>query len=76
MGINQHCTKLCTKHLSEKDISDFKWMIERQYKANFVIDNLPALLKKNKSYDVEQSLEMGVPLGFEKVIIKRTCSFV
>ena len=68
MGIPKNCKHLCKQHLDKNDVINFKWMIERKYKANFVIDNLPALLKRNKTYTEDQSLEMGVPLGFEKVL--------
>jgi hypothetical protein len=37
MLVNQTCETLCRQTLSEDEINDFIWMIERDYKINWYI---------------------------------------
>lgn len=57
MGQNITCRHLCTKNLQAKEVENFKWIIQRDYSVNLVVDNLPALYhQSNRSH-------IGFPLG-------------
>jgi len=60
MGQTQHCSKLCTMEFDAEDVKNFAWMIEREYYANLVIDNLPAVYKSATG-----SSHVGYPLGYK-----------
>ena len=62
------CQKQCSVDLEPKDISNFKWMIERDYRVNFMIDNLPAITKEQLENDPgKDKIQIGFPVGFKDV---------
>jgi len=60
MNTTEHCQKLCTMKFDAEDVKNFAWMIEREYYANLVIDNLPAIYKSSTG-----SSHVGYPLGYK-----------
>eukprot|EP01017_Pseudomicrothorax_dubius_P028514 TRINITY_DN3389_c0_g1_i10.p1 TRINITY_DN3389_c0_g1~~TRINITY_DN3389_c0_g1_i10.p1 ORF type:complete len:515 (+),score=79.64 TRINITY_DN3389_c0_g1_i10:64-1608(+) len=54
------CQKVCQLDLTDKDVRDFRWMIDRNYRQNLVIDNLPAYVNRSGKHLI------GVPIGFKK----------
>lgn len=71
MRIDERCKTLCEKEMTSDDVKGFTWMIERDYKVNWMIDSLPALFNRtsiNDKYE-ETSTEIGFPLGFIKVFL-------
>eukprot|EP00357_Protocruzia_adherens_P027013 CAMPEP_0114990182 /NCGR_PEP_ID=MMETSP0216-20121206/10640_1 /TAXON_ID=223996 /ORGANISM="Protocruzia adherens, Strain Boccale" /LENGTH=643 /DNA_ID=CAMNT_0002353301 /DNA_START=17 /DNA_END=1948 /DNA_ORIENTATION=- len=54
------CQYLCPKKNKKGDIELFKWYIERKYRVNFIMDNMPAI-----EYDQVKSraLQKGIPVG-------------
>ena len=64
---NKTCEALCGRNLDDKDIENFKWMIDNEYKSNWVLDSLPAgyrisVSSENTNYN---SFKSGIPIGFK-----------
>lgn len=61
------CAELCKKlDNSNDDIEKFKWMIENNYRASWIVDDLPGGFRqtsksKNTTYSIYQD---GFPIGF------------
>ena len=46
-------------------MQNFKWMIKRNYRVNFMIDNLPAIYQEYFDDDSSYETEVGFPLGYD-----------
>jgi len=58
----EYCKVLCQVELKSKDVTDFKTAIQRQYRHNWIIDNLPAA----SILDTDQYVStqyVGYPVG-------------
>ncbi len=58
----EYCKVLCQVELKTKDVTDFKTAIQRQYRHNWIIDNLPAA----SILDTDQYVStqyVGYPVG-------------
>lgn len=58
----EYCKVLCQVDLKTKDVTDFKTAIQRQYRHNWIIDNLPAA----SILDTDQYVStqyVGYPVG-------------
>ena len=67
MNTTTYCEPLCNITMNNGDIRKFKWMIERNYRAMWVVDSLPSGLRKTsmkQGVNVE-IFEDGFPLGYE-----------
>lgn len=67
MQKTMYCQELCETKNSKTDIEIFKWMIENEYQANWVLDGLPSgyrvsVKDKQTHYAFYQN---GVPVGFK-----------
>jgi len=59
MNKTEQCQNLCNIPLEKEDVENFMWMIDNEYYANLVIDNLPAIYK-SPGYS-----HVGYPLGYK-----------
>jgi len=71
MNMNEDCKVLCTRTNSNSKIENFKWMIDNQYEASWVMDNLPSGLRMNLRYSDNQNVRAnyyqdGFPIGYKK----------
>lgn len=58
---DQGCTPLCLQHIDRKSLRWLRQLVERQYRAQLVLDQLPVLMRsKEYNYAVR-----GFPLGFQ-----------
>ena len=63
---NSYCQHLCEpQNYSNYEIDLFKWMIDREYRASWYIDDLPAAYKlyDHQAEKEEMKYEDGFPLG-------------
>ena len=70
MNIEDTCKPLCVKENKKTQIENFKWMIDNQYRASWVMDNLPSGLRKSVS-QLHRSGRLsyyqdGFPIGYKK----------
>ena len=42
MNQNETCAWACTKNITDKDIKNYKWLINRQYHTTYYLDKLPS----------------------------------
>ncbi len=63
MRQEQYCRVLCQVDLKNKDVSDFKQAIERQYHHNWIVDNLPAASIMDTDQFVTTQY-VGYPIGY------------
>lgn len=64
MGKNVTCRALCEKELDEKQVKKFRKFIKNDYRAHWLIDNLPSATKL--MVDDEPTYLHGFPIGFEE----------
>jgi transmembrane 9 superfamily protein 2/4 len=60
---DEYCKLLCQVDLKNKDVTDFKNAVKRQYHHNWIVDNLPAA----SIMDTEDSIKtqfVGFPVGY------------
>lgn len=72
---DQYCRVLCQVDLKQKDVTDFKTAIQRQYHHNWIVDNLPAA----SILDTDQYVStqyVGYPIGECTLLLLCQCSFV
>ncbi|EGR30258.1 hypothetical protein IMG5_136650 [Ichthyophthirius multifiliis] len=68
---NEECKVLCNKKFNQKEIENIIWLIDRNYKYDFIIDNLPALTILKQDPDLEDELDenvqkiQGTPIGLK-----------
>lgn len=62
-----YCNNLCKLTNSKTDIEIFKWMIDNEYKANWVLDGLPSgyRVPVNATKTNLAFYQDGVPIGFK-----------
>ncbi|CAG9319570.1 unnamed protein product [Blepharisma stoltei] len=70
MGQVAKCQTLCTQVNRRSHVRTFKWMIENEYKASWLLDNLPAGFRQtiNKG-DLKTKISYyqdGFPIGFRE----------
>lgn len=66
MGREENCKLLCERTNHRDHIENFRWMIDNNYQASWVIDNLPAALRIYDSYgDIQTLYQDGFPIGFK-----------
>merc|ERR1712137_1259555 len=65
-GNDISCRVLCTKQLTAEDMKLFEKRIRQEYRVNWIMDNLPAAVKKtlvSVNGDTRDVYETGFPLG-------------
>jgi transmembrane 9 superfamily protein 2/4 len=68
MMSNSYCKQLCSpRNYTGYEVELFQWMIERDYKASWYIDDLPAAYKlyDHQAEKEEIKYEDGFPLGIK-----------
>jgi len=65
MKENNQCQRLCRMDLNAQDIENFAWMIDHEYYANLVIDNLPARFEWKNDPNGQKMSRTGFPIGFQ-----------
>eukprot|EP00286_Rhodomonas_abbreviata_P012809 CAMPEP_0181327422 /NCGR_PEP_ID=MMETSP1101-20121128/22094_1 /TAXON_ID=46948 /ORGANISM="Rhodomonas abbreviata, Strain Caron Lab Isolate" /LENGTH=686 /DNA_ID=CAMNT_0023436083 /DNA_START=12 /DNA_END=2072 /DNA_ORIENTATION=+ len=66
MGMNQNCKILCRKKYTQQEIEAYALMIEEDYRAHFLLDNLPiamSVFHENEDGSTVKAYETGYPLG-------------
>lgn len=71
MGQNIRCEVLCSQKNRRSHIRTFKWMIENDYKASWILDNLPSGFRQTLYSSDEQKTKIsyyqdGFPIGFKE----------
>lgn len=63
------CAKLCEQNNTSEDLESFRWMIDNEYRASWVLDNLPAGLRVVTLTGDRGTLlsyyEDGFPIGYK-----------
>ena len=63
------CVPLCVRNNTEEQVDNFRWMIDNEYKASWVLDNLPAgirfVTKYSTSYMRWSYYDDGFPIGYK-----------
>jgi hypothetical protein len=63
MKINKENVPLCERNMTELDIDNFRWFIERDYHYTFYIDDLPSAYISKKEETPTVKYENGIPIG-------------
>ncbi|KAJ1495525.1 hypothetical protein T484DRAFT_1651283 [Baffinella frigidus] len=66
VGVNQNCKIMCRKEYDQEEIQAFALMIEEEYRAHFLLDNLPiamAIYHENEEGQTTKAYETGYPIG-------------
>ena len=69
MKIGNLCSKLCTvEDNTQEDLDNFKWMIESNYRASWILDDLPAGFRRTSKTEkiIYSMYQDGFPLGFKE----------
>lgn len=71
MNIENICSQVCAKKNTKEQLANFHWMIDNQYYASWVLDNLPSGLRKTGIFDNMLSkisfYQDGFPIGYRKL---------
>lgn len=67
MNKNKTSVLLCVQKLDDEDIDRFKWMIENQYQASWVLDSLPAgeIIVDQERKTMFRKYQDGFHIGFQ-----------
>jgi len=65
MKVNASCALLCDRALHDEDKAAFKSMIDNEYQVNWLVDNLPAAMKYQKTRTGAMSYTNGFPVGLK-----------
>ena len=69
MNVNVTCAQLCQQNNTSEDMERFRWMIDNEYRASWVLDNLPAglrvVLTAGESGTRLSYYEDGFPIGYK-----------
>jgi transmembrane 9 superfamily protein 2/4 len=65
MKYDEDCKFLCQKANDNDQVQNFKWMIDNDYRASWVIDNLPTGMRTYAETMVTTMYVDGFPLGFK-----------
>jgi len=65
MNTNVSCASLCERALSAEDKQGFKRMIDMEYQVNWLVDNLPAAMKYQKTNGGAITYANGFPVGLK-----------
>ena len=66
MGRDQTCKILCRSEYDREEIAAFALMVEEEYRANFLLDNLPVAMSiyhDTEDGETVKAYETGYPLG-------------
>ncbi|EKX53685.1 hypothetical protein GUITHDRAFT_156950 [Guillardia theta CCMP2712] len=63
MGVNQNCKILCHKEYTQEEVQEFALMIEEEYRAHFLLDNLPVAMTVFHENGPELTYETGYPIA-------------
>ena len=72
MNQNETCAWACTKDFQERDIVNYKWLIDRNYHVTYYLDKLPSGYKthyrrrKSKKVIDYTNYFSGIPIGFKR----------
>ena len=71
MNQNETCAWACTKEFTEKDIENYKWLIDRNYYVTYYLDKLPSGYKTTFKASKKRNLKYinyfsGIPIGYKK----------
>ena len=73
MNQNETCAWACTKNFSEKDIKNYKWLIDRKYYITYYLDKLPSGFQTYYNYRMNRKQKMqfidyfsGIPIGYKE----------
>ena len=72
MNQNETCAWACTKNFQERDIVNYKWLIDRKYHVTYYLDKLPSgyrtHYRKRKTKKVLEYTNYfsGIPIGFKR----------
>ncbi|OMJ81726.1 hypothetical protein SteCoe_17778 [Stentor coeruleus] len=68
MNIEKICVKVCDKKNNKEQIANFKWMIDNNYYASWVLDGLPSGLRKFAKFERNEYkvsfYQDGFPIGY------------
>ncbi|CAJ1344901.1 unnamed protein product [Effrenium voratum] len=65
MKVNVSCALLCDRALEEEEKAVFQRMIDHEYQVNWLVDNLPAAMKYQKTSSGAVSYTNGFPVGLK-----------
>jgi len=65
------CKELCSRTNTRQEIKNFKWMIDNEYRASWVLDNLPSGFRRTIIEGTSKGAKFsfyqnGFPIGFKK----------
>lgn len=63
MGRDNDCTVLCTKKVTKDTVDNAKWLIENDYRVEWIIDNLPGATAYHTIDGGQRQYEAGFKLG-------------
>ena len=73
MNQNETCASACTKNFSEKDIKNYKWLIDRKYYITYYLDKLPSGFQTYYNYRLNTKNRLpyinyfsGIPIGYKE----------
>ena len=73
MNQNETCAWACTKNFTDKDIKNYKWLINRQYHTTYYLDKLPSgflTYYKQRKYGNQRipyiNYFSGIPIGYKE----------
>lgn len=66
MNVPIKCKSLCRQAMNNRQVRNFKWMIDRDYRAMWILDSLPSGLRRSyESQQVNEEIyENGFPIGY------------
>ena len=72
MNQNETCAWACTKDFQERDVVNYKWLIDRKYHVTYYLDKLPSgyrthyRKRKSKKIIDYTNYFSGIPIGFKR----------
>jgi transmembrane 9 superfamily protein 2/4 len=67
MGISSECSLLCESANDRQDLDNFKWMIDNEYKASWMLDDLPSGYRLTTTHKEKFSeYQSGFPIGYKE----------
>ena len=72
MNQNETCNWACSKYFTEKDVQNYKWLIDKRYYITYYLDKLPSgyffTYKNRESNKTSNKTNyfLGIPIGIKK----------
>jgi transmembrane 9 superfamily protein 2/4 len=71
MGKDEICKYYASKTFGRKEIEQYKWLMDRDYRINFYLDKLPAAHNYNISDHSAIHYYAGIPIGQHNVYVEQ-----